>query len=97
MNNSHFIIEQYRKKFPLETLKETALKTKIHYTRIFRLYRGSPMKLSEYHSFKEILNQEIKNQSFIKISKECHYRLSEETKKIIEEFMNLQLLKTSIQ
>ena len=55
------------------------------------------MKLSEYHSFKEILNQEIKNQSFIKISKECHYRLSEETKKIIEEFMNLQLLKTSIQ
>ena len=72
------LISTYRSIFPKETYKTTALRTQIQQTRLFRIFNGAEIKLSEF----EILNQLIKesahtsNSEFQKISEECSLELS---------------------
>lgn len=59
------LLQNYKRAFPRETLKVTSKKTGVQLTRIFRLYNGSEMKISEFEAFYRLLNKEsIKIKSF---------------------------------
>ena len=45
------ILNDFRQRFPTETLREIAALTDIQLTRVFRLMNGAPMKLEEYEAF----------------------------------------------
>lgn len=49
------IIIRYKKKFPHETLKETSERTGIQITRVFRLFSGRKMKVSELEAFQKAI------------------------------------------
>lgn len=49
-------IEQYKKTFPFETLRETSERTGIQITRIFRLFGGKKMRVSELEAFKNAID-----------------------------------------
>ena len=48
------LITTYKEKFPKDTYKEISKKTNIQQTRVFRIFNGSEMKLSEYEAIEDI-------------------------------------------
>src|SRR5690606_10243692 len=52
------IIVRYKKKFPHETLKETSDRTGIQITRVYRLFSGRKMKVSEFEAFQRAIEGE---------------------------------------
>jgi hypothetical protein len=49
------LIKTYKNLYPKTTLKETAHQTGLNITRIFRLFNGQEMKLSEYLAFQKVI------------------------------------------
>lgn len=82
------IIKSYRTVFPDDTLREIAQRTGIQLTRVFRLLNGSPMKLSEYESFHNLIDpakQIADEMTPIKLLREHGHKLSSnEVSKIIQ-------------
>ena len=77
MNNlQQIIIEKYRKAYPKDTLKEISKKTKIQYTRVFRIFNGSEMKISEYQAFEKAINTSMTRSEFANTAIECSLYLS---------------------
>lgn len=75
MNQKQLLLN-YKTTFPDDTLKIISKKTGIQQTRVFRLFNGSEMKISEYKSFMSLLNQEPKeNNKISNLAKECFQRL----------------------
>jgi hypothetical protein len=53
------IIKQYKQKYPHHTLQKISNLTGIQLTRVFRIFHGRPMKLTEYEAFCSVIeNQE---------------------------------------
>lgn len=55
MNLQHAVIQKYRKIYPNHTLRETSAQTGIQLTRVFRIFNGQEMKISEYEKFREVI------------------------------------------
>lgn len=53
------ILKQYLSLFKKPTLKSIAADTGIQMTRVFRILNGSPMKLSEYQTFRKKVAEKI--------------------------------------
>jgi predicted transcriptional regulator len=74
------LIVTYRGIFPKDTYRSISIKTNIQQTRLFRIFNGSEMKMSEF----EIINSAIRDYSqathtdFQKISSRCSEILSSE-------------------
>lgn len=51
------ILNDFRKSFPNQTLREIAALTDLQLTRVFRLMNGAPMKLEEYEAFSAALKK----------------------------------------
>ena len=59
MNLQKKTITRYRQFFPGETLRETSSRTGIQITRIFRLFGGKTMKVTEMESFEKAVSDKI--------------------------------------
>lgn len=51
------IIQRYRLFYPQETLREASERTGIQITRVFRLFNGKTMKVSELEAFESAINK----------------------------------------
>lgn len=72
-------LERYKTFFPKDTLKETSRRTGIHVTRIFRLYNGKTMKVSELEKFESAIRlATYGNPNLIRLEK-----LIEESSKVL--------------
>lgn len=83
MNLQENIITRYKKTFPKDTLKKTSNRTNLHLTRIFRIFNGFEMRISEYEAFETAIhnyNQSTTNPiHFINMANHCVDHLSEST------------------
>lgn len=88
------ILDKYRSIHPDHTLKEISQLTGIQITRVFRIFNGSEMKLSEYSAFLKITSAPKKKIAVI--FDECLEKLSEtklkEISKEIESLLKMQKL-----
>ena len=91
MNIQTMILRQYKEKFPQDKLKEISQKTGIQITRVFRLFNGAEMKVSELEKFQHIINQDLLNSPLLKLAKECESHLGQSRKREIISFMNHSL------
>jgi hypothetical protein len=53
------IIQRYRLFYPQETLREASERTGIQITRVFRLFNGKTMKVSELEAFESAINKKV--------------------------------------
>ncbi len=61
------------------TFKKISQETGVQMTRVFRLFNGSSMKLSEYVTFQKLVDQKLGfNNGLSKLVKECSNQLSPE-------------------
>lgn len=76
----NYVLKRYLELYPNHTLKETAEKTGIQITRVFRILNGAEMKVSELEAF-QILTEGNSSNSyhFINIAKKCLEVLSQES------------------
>jgi hypothetical protein len=86
------ILNQYMLLNNKPTLKKIAADTGIQLTRIFRLFNGSTMKLSEY----QIFNRKVKEKMGLTdgleaIAFECSMKLSPEAIKDLEVFLKRKI------
>lgn len=86
------ILNQYVLLNGRPTLKRISEDTGIQLTRVFRLFNGSAMKLSEY----EVFNKKVKEKMGLtagleEIAFECAQRLSPETIKDLETFLKRKI------
>lgn len=61
------VLTCYKEKFPDDTLKQISDKTGIQVTRVFRLFNGHEMKLSEYESFQRACLRSNEDNMFSKL------------------------------
>lgn len=86
------IIKKFKQTYPQKNLIEISKMTGIQKTRIFRIFNGSPMKLSEYEIFSTIISSKTINMlRFIDTANECLQQLSSERLKKILLQMNHNL------
>ncbi len=91
MNNlQKQILLRYKQKFPNHTLKQISKTTGIQNTRVFRIFNGHEMKLSEYQIFTDILTERHKVTYFEKLIHDSSLVLSElNLKRITSEIESL--------
>lgn len=51
------IINEYKKKFPQDKLKDISERTGLNITRVFRVFNGATLKINEYEIFCQVINQ----------------------------------------
>lgn len=92
------ILNSFKQYYPTITLNESAKLLGINRTRLFRIYNGSEMKISEYESFeKSILEAKgISTNNFLNTAKECLANLKKEKLKLLIEQMNEKLVLNSL-
>lgn len=59
MNLQKRTLTRYRQSFPNETLRETAARTGIQITRVFRLFNGKTMKVGELEAFESAIHLKL--------------------------------------
>jgi len=65
--------------------------TGIQLTRVFRLFNGSEMKLSEYLVFKEKINKKVEIRSLEDLGEKCDLQLGKESRQEISLFLGKKL------
>lgn len=88
------IIKQAKTFFPNYSLKDWSKNTGIQITRIFRLFKGSEMSISEFYRFQELLNKDDHFEKEEKIRNDfesIHHRLSRCLPKKTIQLLNAQL------
>lgn len=79
------------------TLQVMADETGIQRTRIFRLFNGSEMKLSEYLSFQSaVVEKQGRDKSLESLFHECEAELSSQSLREISSLMNSLLYKSKL-
>ena len=61
----HNLIRSYKSLFPKETIKQTALKNQIQQTRVFRIFNGSEMSISEYEKLNLSIQENTNGSLFL--------------------------------
>ncbi len=88
------ILNEYKTVFPNQTIKEVAITTKIHPSRVFRLLNGYEMKISEYEKIDKILRQNNATnnyEEFFKLTDLCFKKLNTTKINTLIDEMNFQL------
>lgn len=86
------ILNQYLVIYGKKSFKAMAQDTGIQLTRIFRLFNGSPMKLSEYQIFEEKIRTKFGAEKDLEaIAKECMLVLGKDSIKELEECLQRKL------
>ena len=74
------ILQTYKTTFPKDTLAMISKRTGINQTRVFRIFNGYEMKISEYETFEQVLytkGEYQRHTSFIDLAKKCLGKLSQ--------------------
>lgn len=70
------ILKRYRETYPKESMRSTAKKLGVHYSRLSRIINGSEMKVSEYESFNKLIaHKSITNDYSIRLFNEAMSKL----------------------
>lgn len=86
------ILQDYRTLYPNESLREISSKTGIQLTRVFRLFNGSSMKLAEYQTFHQLIEQvDLERPELVSLIKECEVKLSSKAINEVESLMKRKL------
>jgi hypothetical protein len=85
------ILKQYLQVSNSPTLKEIAQDTGIQITRVFRLLNGSTMKINEYETFRNIIQQKKCGSEIDALFSSCCLLLSSDSLKEIEMIMKRKL------
>jgi hypothetical protein len=86
------ILNQYMLLNGKPTLKKIADDTGIQLTRVFRLFNGSTMKLSEYQIFNKKVKEKMGlTEGLEEIAFECSMRLSPEAIKDLEQYLKRKI------
>ncbi len=97
MNTQTNLITRYKNTFPKDTIKEISRKTNIQQTRVFRIFNGVEMKVSEMEALEDVMAKKahIKFNDFLEASRKCTNELSE---KVLLDLYNQMrfLLKTNL-
>ncbi len=88
MDLQKIIIKRYKEAFPQNTLKNIAEETGIQQTRVFRIFNGYEMKISEFQKFEDAINK----RSRYNISQ---FRISKLVDQCLRELSHSKLLKIS--
>ncbi len=86
------LIKQYMDFFDHPTLKEVSKNTGIQVTRVFRIFNGAEMKISEFDAFQREINKkrgasfELQN-----LAIDCESKISGDDLKEIEDFLKGKL------
>ena len=93
------ILAKYKKTYPEHTLNEISKVTNIQITRVFRIFNGYEMKVSEFEAFENAL-MKGKRKEFINLADECFQSLSDERityfKALLKSSMRLAQAKNQI-
>ena len=80
MKMQNNVLKQYREIYSNYTLKDISEQTGIQISRVFRLFNGAEMKVSELEIFQNILETHTtQSYHFLSIAKKCLDILSPET------------------
>lgn len=88
------ILHEYKTVFPNQTIKEVAITTKIHPSRVFRLLNGYEMKISEYEKIDKILREKDAQNNykeFFNLTNLCFKSLNDKKINTLIDEMNFQL------
>lgn len=96
MNLQNAILTQFKQAHPEWTLRDIAAATGIQVTRVFRVFNGSEMKLSEYEKFEQVINSRpgtgsSEAREFFELSQECLGSLGPEKLKEMAKQLHRQL------
>ena len=92
MELQKMVLSQYMLLNKKPTFKKTAADTGIQITRVFRLFNGSTMKLSEYQTFQRKVKEKMGlTDSLEEIAFNCSLNLSPEAIKEIEVLLKRKL------
>jgi hypothetical protein len=81
------LLKKFRSLHNDPTYKEVSSLTGIQMTRVFRIFNGMEMKLSEYLIIKSLIDEKINSQNNLdKIFEDCKMKLSDNSLKEIQEF-----------
>lgn len=100
MNLQDKTLHNYKQIFPNDTLKLISHKTGIQMTRVFRLFNGSEMRLSEFIAFEQLITNHKNSPDyveFIKTSQACVRELSSKKLKSLFSQMQFHLKSQSLQ
>lgn len=91
------LIQKIRKKYDNPTYKELSALTGIQLTRVFRVFNGYEMKLTEYMKLNALVEQrEAHFNSLEATVKKCRYKLSDERLSQLNNYCQRQLEIVSI-
>lgn len=84
---------KYKEKFPNDTIKNISTKTNIQQTRVFRIFNGAEMKISEFFALEKLVINKGHEKSFINLAQKCFGSLSQDKVIMIQNRMiqNLKL------
>jgi hypothetical protein len=88
MNIEKKILQDYKAIYPQDTFEQISFKTGIQVTRVFRIFKGSSMKLKEFLSFKSILQKDSLQDALFR---KCQEELYEEDIKELKNHMQFLL------
>lgn len=85
------ILEKYMYLYSRPTVREIASQTGIQATRVFRLFNGAVMKLTEYEIFKKLVDEKNNGPLLESLAEKCLSHLSLKALKDIENAMKRKL------
>lgn len=86
------VLEQYMNLNDRPSFKKISIDTGIQVTRIFRIFNGSKMKLSEFEVFQQKVKCKLgNNNSLENLAHQCFLKLSQESKNEIEQLLKRKL------
>ncbi|EQC49629.1 hypothetical protein [Bacteriovorax sp. DB6_IX] len=84
MKHQDELLNQFKKRLVDYTYKQISSQTGIQMTRVFRIFNGYEMKVSEYFALKEMLEEKNEAKDFDHIIEKCRMQLSDSSLKEIE-------------
>lgn len=86
------LVQAYRRRYPKHTFKDISYLTGINKTRIFRIFNGQEMKLSEYNAIDELIKKNALQKMVFRCSKVLPEAKLEKLHSVLERHLDSYLL-----
>lgn len=85
------LIEAYFKKYPKDSLRKVSERTSIQKTRVYRIFNGHEMKVSEFQTIENLIIDNKMESTFLTLTKKCIQQLQSSQIKEIQDLMKKQI------
>lgn len=92
MMNQQQLIQRFKEQFPTWTFKQIAQKTGLNTSRVFRLFNGQEMKVSEYMAIERLLDRSLLEQKVLLCSDKLPPEQLEKISSVMERYLDSYLL-----